>query len=82
MRSATGSQPPENRSRPPKYGRMFSWRLANDRLCAGQRNLWLAVGGEQQRLAFEDQVCIPDSRVRLRDAGPVGGVTKLGLRDF
>ena len=33
-------------------------------------------------MAFVDEVCIVDGRIRVSDAGPVGGVTELGLRDL
>src|SRR2546422_9920454 len=48
----------------------------------GEEILWFAAGGEKQQLAFVDDVCIVDDRIRVCDAGPVGGVTELGLRDL
>src|SRR5260370_29848026 len=44
--------------------------------------LWFASGGEKEPLAFEDQVCIPNSRIRLRDACPQGSVAEASLRDL
>ena len=44
-------------------------------------NLRLAAGGQEEHLAFEDQVCIMDSRIRVRDARPVGRVAKMGPGD-
>ena len=47
-----------------------------------RESLWLAAGGEEQRLPFVDKVCIADVRIRVRDAGPEGRVAELGLRDL
>jgi hypothetical protein len=44
--------------------------------------LGLAASGKEQRLAFEDPICIMDARVRLCDAIPIGSVAEPGLRDL
>ena len=49
---------------------------------SGEEILWFAAGREKQQLAFVNNVCIVDRRVRARDASPKGGVAELGLRDL
>jgi len=48
----------------------------------GEEILWFAAGGEKQQLAFMNNVCIVDRRVRVSDAGPERSVTELSLRDL
>ena len=45
------------------------------------RKLWLAGGGNEEHLAFEDQVRVADGWIRLSDAGPIGSMSKLGMSD-
>src|SRR5438046_1444303 len=45
------------------------------------RKLWLAGGGNEEHLAFEDQVRVADGWICLSDARPAGGMAKIGLSD-
>ena len=60
----------------------FMSNLENSKaLLQKPRKLWLAAGGNEEHLAFEDQVRIADDWIRLSDAGPIRSVAKVGLGD-
>ena len=73
--------------RAPKNGRHFPniegfyTEFRGRHACARRGILRLAACGNQERLAFEDQVRVADGWIHLNDAGPAGGMAKLGMSD-
>src|SRR5438132_7564013 len=64
-----------------RISKVFILSLEDGKPLHAAEFLWLAAGGNQEHLAFEDQVRVADTWIRLSDAGPGRSMAKVDLSD-